>query len=183
MNDNELRRLAHAMNDLRPDWPIASLTTFLQRTMQNRTYRDAAVAFAWIATDTKPDGTHASETPKRVLEAGPWWRAATIENPEAQRPDRPRRETQCTRCGGLLPDCACRREHLAATYDDETPATSDDAGRRLQEEIRARRERRQSRTETGEGGTEPACVPGEGDNAQARAALVAAKGNEEESNE
>lgn len=122
MNDNELRRLAHAINDLRPDWPISSLTTFMQRTMLNRTYRDAAVALAWIATDTKADGTHASDTPKRVLEAGPWWRAATIENPEAQRPERPRRETQCTRCGGRLPDCACKREHLAATYDDDDPA-------------------------------------------------------------
>lgn len=33
----------------------------------------------------------------------------------------PKKHQQCTRCGGMLPDCACKREHLAATYDDETP--------------------------------------------------------------
>lgn len=40
----------------------------------------------------------------------------------AGRPHPPRKHEQCTRCGGMLPDCACKREHLAATYDDETPA-------------------------------------------------------------
>lgn len=40
------------------------------------------------------------------------------------RPQPPRKHEQCTRCGGMLPDCACRREHLAVTYDDETGAES-----------------------------------------------------------
>lgn len=127
MNPNEAGRLAHAINDLRPDWPISSLRTFIERNLNGRTYRDTAVALAWIATDTKPDGTHASDTPKRVLENGPWWRAATVENPASLRPQPPRKAEQCTRCGGQLPDCACRREHLAATYDDDQETTRMDA--------------------------------------------------------
>lgn len=35
-------------------------------------------------------------------------------------PRPPKRAKQCSRCGGRKGDCACRREHLAATYDDET---------------------------------------------------------------
>jgi hypothetical protein len=38
------------------------------------------------------------------------------------RPTPLRREEQCSRCGERKGDCACKREHLAATYDDETPA-------------------------------------------------------------
>lgn len=123
MNDNELRRLAHAINEHRPDWPIASLRTFIGKNLSNRTYRDASVALTWIACDMKPDGSPASSTPKRVLEAGPWWQAAVIGgDANGGRPNPPKRAEQCTRCGGMLPDCACKREHLAATYDDETPA-------------------------------------------------------------
>jgi hypothetical protein len=121
MNPNEAGRLAHAVNDLRPDWPASSLRTFIERNLANRTYRDAAVALAWIATDTKPDGTNASDTPKRVLEAGPWWRAATHESPTAGRPQPPRRENQCRRCGIELPDCACTREHLADDPERDDP--------------------------------------------------------------
>lgn len=39
----------------------------------------------------------------------------------------PRKAEQCLRCGGQLPDCACRREHLAATYDDDQETTRMDA--------------------------------------------------------
>jgi hypothetical protein len=39
----------------------------------------------------------------------------------------PRKHEQCGRCGGVLPDCACRREHLAATYDDDQETTRMDA--------------------------------------------------------
>lgn len=121
MNPNEAARLAHAINDLRPDWPISSLRTFIERNLANRAYRDAAVALTWVATDRKPDGTPASDTPKRVLEAGPWWRAAGIEDQALNRPRAPRRDEQCRRCGGLLPGCSCTREHLAGSGDDEIP--------------------------------------------------------------
>lgn len=121
MNPNEIGRLAHAINDLRPDWPISSLTTFITRQLASRTYRDATVALAWIATDTKLDGTHASDTPKRVLEAGPWWRAAAVENPETLRAHPPKREEACPICGGYLGACPCQRAPRA--YDEDTAPT------------------------------------------------------------
>lgn len=149
MNDIEIRRLAHALNELRPDWPVSSLTTWLSRNMTNRPYRDAAVALVWVAVDTKPDGTHATERPARVLEPGPWWTAAAMNGTAmAGRPQPIRREEQCQRCGGQLPNCACRLEHLAATYDDD-----ETEGERMDRETAMQ---------------------------AARAALVAAKGNDEE---
>jgi hypothetical protein len=113
VNPNEAGRLAHAINDLRPDWPVSSLRTFIERNLANRAYRDAVVALVWVAVDRKVDGSPASDTPKRVLEAGPWWRAAGIEDQTINRPHPPTRSEQCKRCGGRRPACACTREHLA----------------------------------------------------------------------
>lgn len=88
------------------------------------------------------------------------------------RPGPLRREEQCPRCGERKGDyCACSREYMEAAYADEEPLPEIDpeVGRRFLEEIRARRERRQRGAE-----------PSEAERAQARAALVAAKGNEED---
>ena len=71
MSQTEAHRLAASINALRPDWPLASLSTFIRTKLADKAYRDATVALAWIATDEK------TTTPARVLEAGPWWRAAT----------------------------------------------------------------------------------------------------------
>jgi hypothetical protein len=74
MNDNEKTRIAAAINQLRPDWPAASLRTLLDRpAITNRPRRDVAVALAWIACETD------SKTPARVLESGPWWQAVGVE--------------------------------------------------------------------------------------------------------
>lgn len=122
MNGNEISRLAHAVNELRPDWPISSLTTWLTRNLANRPYRDAAVALVWVAVDTKPDGTPATERPARVLEPGPWWTAAAIGGDAlAGRPHPPKRDQQCRRCGGVLPACACTRDRLAEDDDPPSP--------------------------------------------------------------
>lgn len=69
MTQTELARLAGMANALRPDWPAQSILTFLTEHCAFRAYRDAAVALAWLATDD------ATSTPKRLLEAGPWWLA------------------------------------------------------------------------------------------------------------
>lgn len=63
----ELEHLAAMANALRPDWPIRSLLTHLTANHGTRSYRDLAIALAWIATD--PD----TQTPARLLEQGPWW--------------------------------------------------------------------------------------------------------------
>jgi len=67
---DETERLAAMANALRPDWPLKSLTTFIVNELTRRTYREVAIALAWIATDPVTD------TPKRMLEAGPWWNAS-----------------------------------------------------------------------------------------------------------
>ena len=64
----ELERLAGMGNQLRPDWPVASLLTHLRTHHTARAYRDVAVALAYVATDP------ITQTPARMLEAGPWWR-------------------------------------------------------------------------------------------------------------
>ena len=67
MNRTEIERLAKSANGLRPDWPWNSLATFLETHLVDRAYRDVAVALAYVAADPE------TRTPKRVLEAGPWW--------------------------------------------------------------------------------------------------------------
>jgi hypothetical protein len=107
MNENEISHLAQAINDLRPDWPAASLRTFLHRPeLVNRPYRDVAVALTWIATDTKLDGTWASDKPARLLENGPWWVAAASGTTRTT-VLAPRRDESCLTCGRHLNACIC----------------------------------------------------------------------------
>ena len=73
IDQTQAHRLAAAVNALRPDWPAASLSTFIRKNLAERAYRDAAVALAWVATDPE------TQTPARVLENGPWWRATMAE--------------------------------------------------------------------------------------------------------
>lgn len=123
MNDNEIRRLAHALDALRPDWPISSLTSFIRRHMANWAYRDAAVALTYVATDTKPDGQHASDTPKRVLEQGPWRIAAAVGGSTSMRTHAPKPHEECPihpgswahNCGG------CATDRLAVDADEPSP--------------------------------------------------------------
>ncbi len=69
LTNDETHRLAAALNALRPDWPVKSLVTFIDANLRPRTYRETAVALTWVASDPQ------TETPKRVLENGPWWNA------------------------------------------------------------------------------------------------------------
>lgn len=75
MNENEISRIAAATNALRPDWPTTSIRSLLNRPeLINKPRRDVAVALAWVACEAD------SKTPARVIEAGPWWRAAALDN-------------------------------------------------------------------------------------------------------
>lgn len=73
MNDHEAQRIAAAFHQLRPDWPASSLLTLIRKNLLDRPRRDVAVALAWVACES---GT---ATPARVLETGPWWRAAGVD--------------------------------------------------------------------------------------------------------
>lgn len=74
MNTHEIERIAASMNMLRPDWPKQQLKTLLSdERITNRPRRDVVVALGWVACEPN---TH---TPYRVLEAGPWWKAAGVE--------------------------------------------------------------------------------------------------------
>ncbi len=107
MNPTQQQRLAHSINQLRPDWLISSLSTFIERHMSKWAYRDAAVALTWVAVDTKPDGTPASNKPGRVLEYGPWHRAVIVDDPASQAVIAPKRHEQCRDCGRSLDGCLC----------------------------------------------------------------------------
>lgn len=125
MTPNEGQRLAHAINDLRPDWPISSLATFFGKHAQlrNRPLRDVAVAMVWVATDVKADGTWASEKPARVLEAGPWWQQV-IATDSGGRSRPPKRDEECPLHPGQHqpPYCAgCRTAELTPPEPDPEP--------------------------------------------------------------
>lgn len=126
MNRTEVERLAKAANGLRPDWPWNSLVTFIETHLVERAYRDVAVALAYIAADPE------TRTPKRVLEAGPWWQvgAASDRKPtesgivtfcEHGEPG-----TSCPIChprrfgSGVLPTAEQRAQIRAALHDDTT---------------------------------------------------------------
>lgn len=104
MNEHETDRIAAAMHQLRPDWPVASIRTLIRKHLADRPRRDVAVALAWIACET---GT---ATPARVLEAGPWWKAASADGQTVSlTPFDP--SSFCSVCN--KPEGTCRRNELS----------------------------------------------------------------------
>jgi len=69
---SETDRIAAAIHALRPDWPVKSLCTFIDGNLADRSYADVTVALATVAVDPK------TQTPRRVLESGPWWQAVQV---------------------------------------------------------------------------------------------------------
>lgn len=120
----EAHRLAGAINQLRPEWPLASLSTFIHKNLAARAYRDAAVALTWVACDPQ------TLTPARVLEAGPWWKAtqaqdATVSAISHSCPEHPsERAWDCRPCAEeVVPVPANFRDQIkaAAKADKEKP--------------------------------------------------------------
>jgi hypothetical protein len=101
-----VERIAQAIHALRPQWPIASLETFLRDPkLANRPTRDVAIALTWIAVD--PD----TRTP------GAWWRAATVD--EAQTYRNP--GTVCTIHPSQLEPCRhCTAQRVPANLERGT---------------------------------------------------------------
>lgn len=99
MNDHERERIAAAINQLRPDWPAKSLVTLLSKPeLATRPRRDVTVALAWVACETS------TATPARVLEAGPWWRAAAVEG-QARTREVLQPIERCKTCGHSRTTC------------------------------------------------------------------------------
>ena len=115
MNEHERSRIAAAMNAARPDWPTRQLLTLLaDERLADRPRRDVFVALAWVACES---GT---SSPYRVLEAGPWWKAAGIEGTSTQgRNIWPDDAHRCRTCS--LPGGQCRQRW--ANDHDYEPAT------------------------------------------------------------
>ena len=101
MNEHEAERIAAAMHALRPDWPVSSLLTLIRKKLIDRPRRDVTVALAWVACEA---GT---ATPARVLESGPWWRAAGVEGAASQLTPFDA-NSFCTVCGRLEQVCRTR---------------------------------------------------------------------------
>ena len=133
IDNNEIQRLAHMANALRPDWPARSLATFLSKNFADRAYGDVAVALAWIATRTK------TETPRLLLEAGAWWKASALDGGgTAQRP--PRKDEACATCGRREHDHASRwiGDHPFTPLTQATKHRSSDGITAVREALRGR---------------------------------------------
>lgn len=119
MNEHEAQRIAAAVNQLRPDWPISSVLTIIRKNLLERPRRDVMVAFAWVACEAN------TANPARVLAIGPWWKAAGIEG-SAQ----PREVLQpFERCGICAkPEARCRASRVADDDHLFEPDTKPDPG-------------------------------------------------------
>lgn len=107
MNENEIGRIAAAANLLRPDWPIASIKTLLEKPeLVNRPRRDVAVALVWVACESD------TKTPSRVLTAGPWWQASAVDRaPEENLRRPPRKDEECAKHPGQYAPPICNACH------------------------------------------------------------------------
>ena len=109
---DERQRLAAMGNTLRPDWPAGSLLTLITQDLKQRSYRDIAIALAYVATDP------ASKTPGRLREAGPWWEAAKPAAGTA-----PKGNGRCHNCHGLhSPLSPCEVRNIPAHHRRKGPA-------------------------------------------------------------
>lgn len=72
VTDEQLtRRIAAAIHVIRPDWPTASLLTFITRDLADYPRHDLAVALFACATARDDDGAYLAQTPRYILD-GDW---------------------------------------------------------------------------------------------------------------
>jgi hypothetical protein len=87
----EGERMAEAIHRLRPDWPVASLFTFIGQRM-TRPYRDLLLELAFVAVDPKTD------TPARIDQDGPWKQLSRVNGPTDHSLRPIDFETACAEC-------------------------------------------------------------------------------------
>ena len=113
----EIQRIAGAMNALRPDWRVSSLTTFLTDRCSARSYRALAIAAAAIATDPR------CTTPNLLAQDGPWWAGAFQASGEREFSPRPSDPSWpfCETPGHprVRPGTTCQRCEREAIADDK----------------------------------------------------------------
>jgi hypothetical protein len=119
MDDRELTRLADIGAAARPDWNHRSLRTFLAANLASKAFADVAVALVIVAVQPE------NQTPRLLLDHGPWWQAAgTAFRRQTETPG-PGAEPACDRAGHeheLARNCrACAAERLADTDADDAP--------------------------------------------------------------
>jgi hypothetical protein len=113
-DNNQLDRLAAALNALRPDWPTRSLRTYLAREHADRAYVDLAIAAVFVAVDPR------TVTPKRLSEHGPWWVAAASAGQQGTPTAGPGAEPRCEKDGHeyeAARNCRWCRSELIAKED------------------------------------------------------------------
>jgi hypothetical protein len=117
----QIQTIAAAANCFRPDWPVASLATYLAKSHASRPFEQLALAVMAIAVDP------ATKNPSRLAENGPWWKAAhtaATGGVPTETPG-PGAEPACNRVGHeheLARHCrACAAERHADTEADARP--------------------------------------------------------------
>lgn len=127
---HEAERLAAAINNLRPDWPIPSLLTFIHK-RQHRPLLDLTIHLAWVAQ--LPE----TSTPARADQDGPWQHATTPRpgTTSASAHITTAADTDCAICGQGEPAHA----HVT-TYGDHPYVSRHDHARMVQERYDAARQ-------------------------------------------
>lgn len=128
-NDQDARALTYLAGRLRAEthgcreWDESGIFSVIKAELVGKNLAHALEVVLCHATDTE------AKTP------GAMKRPFVPPKPSQQPKGHPgplKASEQCRRCGGPKGDCHCTREHLAATYDDETPAERIDREAALQ---------------------------------------------------
>ena len=112
----QIQRIAAAVNELRPEWPVRSLVTYLTKNHADRPFADLAIACVAVAVDER------SATPARVAEHGPWWVAAYQASRTPTPTVGPGAEPRCEKPGHeheLARNCRCCASERIAVRDEE----------------------------------------------------------------
>jgi hypothetical protein len=121
LTENEIDRIANAIHALRPDWPANSLRSLIaDPKLATKTRRDVTVALAWVACESE------TKTPGRVLENGPWWRAAVASDDRVPRNPMPHEECGTHKGQFRLSCSGCHSEKLAPVVPIRGKATAAD---------------------------------------------------------
>lgn len=149
MNRTEAEQIGRAIHVIRPDWPVAQITTILGRDHQQATMADALIALAVAAADPQ------SRTPARINEGDfRGWKAAcvasgtlSLDPADKPTPRPPRSDEACAvHAGGWRDNCAgCNADQLTASpplarFGEHQRSAPNDTYREARKALRNRQE-------------------------------------------